>query len=61
MKNVKARNAESTEKHAEPGEKLLCHVRGMDEAHGHIKRFSSVTSVFLRGLRVSRFGRLKQS
>ena len=61
MKIKKARNTESTEKNGEHGEDLLCHVRGADERQGHIRRVSSVTSVLLRGLRVSRFGRLKQS
>ena len=61
MKKLKPGNTEGTGKHGGQGEPLFCHVRGFDERHGNIRRFSSVFSVVLRGLRVSRLGRLKQS
>jgi hypothetical protein len=44
-----------------PGEPLLCHVRGFDRYAGHIRRLSPMASVVLRGLRVSRWSRPKQS
>jgi len=58
---AKALNTKNTKDHEGHEEKLNCHVRGMDRLHGHIRKVSSVTFVLLRGLRVSRFGRLKQS
>jgi hypothetical protein len=44
--------------HGDHGEKLFCHVRGFDEQLRITKR---VFLRGLRGLRVSRFGRVKQS
>jgi hypothetical protein len=44
--------------HGGHGEGLLCHVRGADAIR---KKGSSVVSVSLRGLRVSRFSRSSKS
>jgi len=45
--------------HAGHGESFFCHVRGFDAPRRYVRKASSVVSVYLRGLRVSRLSQKK--
>ena len=45
--------------HGGQGESFFCHVRGSDSPRRYMRKVSSVVSVYLRGLRVSRLSQKK--